>query len=133
MNRARRFLIPLSTALVAAGIAAGPAAASHGGGGSTPPPPPPAVTTDPCEGYWDTTYTDGSVAVVNASNGGCVIVRSAPAGYLVLDRAIPLPGWTYTVDSNGGGTNSRVQVTFTNPATGQRAQVRVEYGKTVIS
>jgi hypothetical protein len=131
MNRARRFLIPFATVLVAAGIAAGPAAASKGGGTTTPAPDP--VAADPCAGYWDTTYTDGSLAVVNASSGGCVIVRSAPQGYLVLDRAIPLPGWTYTVDSNGGGSNSRVQVSFENPTTGQRAQVRVEYGKTVIS
>jgi hypothetical protein len=128
MNRCRRFAVPLTAALIAAAVVSSPAAAKGGGGSS----PPPAVPADPCAGYWDTTFTDGSSAVVNASAGGCVIVRSWPAGFLSLDRAIPLPGWTYTVDSNGGGTNSRVQVTFENPATGQDAQVRVEYGKTVI-
>ena len=128
MNRVPRLTVPLAAALVAAACMTSTAAAK-GGGGSTPPP---AVTSDPCAGYWETTYADGSVAVVNASAGGCVIVRSWPAGFLTLDRAIPLAGWTYTVDSNGGGTNSRVQVSFENAATGQEAQVRVEYGKTVI-
>ena len=44
----------------------------------------------------------------------------------------PLPGWNYTVESSSGGTDGRVQVSFENPTTGQRAQIRVEPGKTVI-
>jgi hypothetical protein len=44
-----------------------------------------------------------------------------------------VPGWTYTVKSNGDGTNSRVELDFTNPTTGERASIRVENGKTVIS
>jgi len=137
MNSTRRLLLPLATALVAVGLTAGPAAASHGGsggGGTQPAPAPePVVSVDPCDGYWDTTYTDGSVAIVNATNGGCVIVRRSLSGVNVLDRVILLPGWTYTVESNGGGTNSRVQLAFNNPTTGETAQIRVESGKTVIS
>src|SRR3954453_11593256 len=137
MNRTRRLSLPLAPALVAMALTAGPAAASHGGGGdggSQPTPPPqPAVSVDPCDGYWDTTYADGSVAIVNATRGGCVIVRRSLSGVNQLDRAILVPGWTYTVESNGGGTNSRVQLAFSNPSTGEQAQIRVESGKTIIS
>jgi hypothetical protein len=107
-----------------------------GGGGSTPAPAPAPVTEpapDICDGYWDTTYTDGSSAVVNRGIGGCVIVRSYPAGYLRLDQVANLqPGWTYTLKSNGEGTNSRVLVEFDNATTGEKGSVLVEYGKTVI-
>jgi hypothetical protein len=48
-----------------------------------------------------------------------------------LDRVILVPGWTYVVDANGTGSNSRVQVTFTQTATGQRSSLRVEAGKTI--
>src|SRR3954451_1173526 len=137
MNRTRRLSLPLATALVAMALTAGPAGASHGGGGdggSQPTPPPqPAVSVDPCVDSWDTTYADGSVAIVNATRGGCVIVRRYPSGVNVLDQVILLPGWTYTVESNGGGTNSRVQLAFNTPTTGETAQIRVESGKTVIS
>jgi len=136
MNRTRRLSLPLATALVAVAVTAGPAAASHGGGdgGSQPAPlPQPAVSVDPCEGYWDTSYADGSVAIVNATRGGCVIVRRYPSGVNLLDQVILLPGWSYTVESNGGGTNSRVQIALSNASTGEKAQIRVEAGKTIIS
>jgi hypothetical protein len=136
MNRTRRLSLPLATALVAVALTAGPAAASHGGGdgGSQPAPvPQPAVSVDPCEGYWDTSYADDSVAIVNATRGGCVIVRRYPSGVNLLDQVILLPGWTYTVESNGGGTNSRVQIALSNASTGEKAQICVEAGKTIIS
>src|SRR3954451_20309931 len=147
MNRTRRLSLPLATALLAGALTppparvgvprpAGPAAASHGGGdgGSQPTPPPqPAVSVDPCVGSWDTTYDAGSVAIVNAPRGGCVIVRRDAGGVNLLDQVILLPEWTYTVESNGGGTNSRVQLAFSNASTGEKAQIRVEAGKTIIS
>jgi len=43
------------------------------------------------------------------------------------------PGWTYTVKSNGTGTNSRVQLQFNNDATGDRVDFRYEIGKTSIT
>ena len=136
------------TRTIAVGIAvlslavAGPAFAKGGSGGgggtgggtTTQPAPAPTDTwVDVCDGYWDTSYTDGSSAVVNRGIGGCVVVRSYPAGFLRLDQVANLqPGWTYSVKSNGTGTNSRVLVEFSNPSTGEKGSVLTEYGKTVI-
>ena len=114
----------LAAALAAFLLAAAPAHAGGkggGGGGSTPPPAAPDV--DPCEPYW------ALPEIVNRTNGGCVVVRTTTP--LSLDFVAPLPGWNYTVDTSGG-TDGRVQVSFENPSTGQRAQIRVEPGKTVI-
>jgi hypothetical protein len=41
-------------------------------------------------------------------------------------------GWSYVVKSNGTGTNSRVQLGFTNRETGESFGFRYELGKTVI-
>ena len=104
-------------------LAAAPAHASGKGGGGGATPPPPAPDVDPCEPYWVLPE------IVNRTNGGCVVVRTTTP--LSLDFVAPLPGWNYTVDSSGG-SDGRVQVSFENPTTGQRAQIRVEPGKTVI-
>jgi hypothetical protein len=122
-----RMLIAGLTALL---LTASPAFAS-GKGGGTPAPTPTPVVSDPCDGYFDTSYTDGSSAIVNRTNGGCVIVRAWPNGALTLDFVVLVPGWTYTVES-GGGTKGRVQLSFENPTTGQTASIRVEPGKTDI-
>jgi hypothetical protein len=138
----RRIATPLVIALAGLSLAAPPALArgSGGGGGGATPAPAPAPAPDPapfidvCDGFWDMpAYPDGSLPVVNRTNGGCVIVRHSLAGVNRLDRVILVPGWTYVVQSNGEGTASRVQLDFTNPATGAKASIRVENGKTVIS
>jgi hypothetical protein len=98
-------------------LAAAPAHASGKGGGT---PAPPAPDVDPCEPYW------ALPEIVNRTAGGCVAVRNTTP--LTLDFVVALPGWTYTVDSSAG----RVQVSFENRTTDQRAQIRVEPGKTVI-
>ena len=115
------------SALLAASIlafSASPALASggKGGGGLTTPAP----DVDPCEGYWELPE------IVNRTAGGCVIVAQTSPTTLRLDRVILLPGWSYVVESNGEGTNSRVQVSFANASTGAKAEIRVEFGKTVI-
>src|SRR3954469_10736420 len=131
MERKRRILLSLAGALAAAALSAGPAAASHGGGGgggsSTTPAPPPAESVDVCAGPLATvSYTDGSSAVINPTAAGCVVVRHYPSGVNVLDFVDLLPGWTYSIVSNGAATSSRVQLSFSNPATGQKASIRVE-------
>src|SRR4051812_46152489 len=138
LRMTRRIAPIIAAACAALALTAGPALAkggSGGGGGSTAPAPAPApdpVFVDPCEGYFDLpAYDDGSLPLVNRTNGGCVIIKASVSGN-TLDRVILLPGWTYTVVSNGGGTNSRVQVDFLNPTTGPKASIRVEAGKTDI-
>jgi hypothetical protein len=41
-------------------------------------------------------------------------------------------GWTYEVRRNGGGTNERVELRFTQAATGVHLDFRYERGKTSI-
>jgi hypothetical protein len=126
-----RTLIACLAALL---ITAAPAAASGkgGGGGGTAPPPPAPVVADPCEGYFDLpAYADGTFPMVNRTNGGCVVVHAWANGALTLDFVVLVPGWTYTVE-NGGGTKGRVQISFSNPTTGETASIRVEPGKTDI-
>jgi hypothetical protein len=110
---------PLIAAFAALLLAA-PVAHASGKGGSTPPPAP---DVDPCEPYW------ALPEIVNRTLGGCVAVKNTTP--LALDFVAPLPGWTYTVDSSGG-SDGRVQVSFLDPATGAKAMIRVEPGKTLI-
>jgi hypothetical protein len=139
MTRTRRILVLLAAALVTAALSSGPAAASGkggggggGGGGATQPTPPP-VFVDPCAPYFDLAFSDGTSAVVNRTAGGCVIVKHFASGVNLLYQVALVPGWSYTIVSNGGGTSSRVQLDFNNASTGAKAQIRVENGKTVIS
>jgi hypothetical protein len=127
-----RIATPIALALTGLSVVAGPAFAKGGGKTPAPEPTPAPVVADPCEGYWDLpAYADGSLPLVNRTNGGCVIVKVSPSGVLTLDQVILVPGWTYTVES-GGGTNGRVQLSFSNPTTGEKASIRVEPGKTDI-
>jgi hypothetical protein len=136
---------PLAVVLAGLSLAAPPALArggSGGGGGgsgsgggttTTAPAPDPAPFVDICDGYFNLPpYPDGSLPLVNRTAGGCVIIRHYLSGVNLLDQVILVPGWSYTIVSNGGGTNSRVQLDFTNSTTGQTASIRVEAGKTVI-
>ena len=132
-----RLLTTFAAGLVAAGLATTPAIASggSGGGGGSTPAPAPTVSSYCPQDFSQLVYTldDGSTVFANeASGAGCVWVRSYPAGFLRLDHLIVAPGWTYVVKSNGEGTNSRVQLQFTETATRRTVDFRVEYGKTRI-
>ena len=96
--------------------------------------PAPAASYCPADASgWVYQLEDGSTVFANeASGGGCVFVRSYPAGYLRLDHVDLAPGWSYVVKSNGEGTASRVQLEFTEAATGRKVDFRVEYGRTRI-
>jgi hypothetical protein len=131
-----------SLSLVAALGLAGPAAAKGGGsggsggsGGATTTAPAPAPVGLDCFGdFGDPTIpnmTDPDVAVNYAGEAGCVGVRVSSTS-LSLAWVVLAPGWTYTVKSNGGGTNSRVQLQFNQASTGKSIDFRFEFGKTVI-
>ena len=101
---------------------AGPAMAQ---GGTPPPAPSPALdctTVAPA---------DPNVAINYAGDAGCVGIRISGPG-LRLAWVVVAKGWTYVVKSNGAGTNSRVELRFSNRATGQKVTFRYERGKTVI-
>ena len=129
----RTLVSVLAVALAAVSLAAGAAFAQGGGGGGggggTPTPPQSYCPPD----QWVVTQPDGSTIFANeASGAGCVFVHSYLAGYLRLDSVILAPGWTYVVQKNGEGTSSRVELQFTETATGRKVDFRVEFGKTRI-
>jgi hypothetical protein len=129
MTRTSRLLVPaaLGAALTAGVLTAGPAAAK----GGDPAPAPAPESGSYCTGDWVEALPDGSTVFANeASGGGCVYVRSYLAGYLRLDHVVLAPGWSYVVQKNGEGTSSRVELQFTQAATGRKVDFRVEYGKT---
>jgi hypothetical protein len=124
-------LAVMSISLVAALAFAGPAAAS-GGDSDTPAPAP--VLLDCYGDFGDPTIPNMSepdVAVNYAGEAGCVGVRST-ATSLRLAWVVLAPGWIYEVKSDGEGTNSRIQLQFTQTATRKRIDFRYEFGKTVI-
>ena len=102
---------------------AGPAMAQ----GGTPDPAP----TTPALDCTKVAPADPNVAINYAGDAGCVGIRVSGPG-LRLAWVVVAKGWTYVVKSNGAGTNSRVELRFSNRATGQKVTFRYERGKTVI-
>ncbi len=136
MSSFLRVLVPtFVVALAAVTFAVAPAFAKggsgSGGGGGTLPAPTSYCPQDPA--LWSVVQPDGSTIFANeASGAGCVFVRSYLAGYLRLDSVILAPGWTYVVKKNGEGTSSRVELQFTETATGNKVDFLIEFGKTRI-
>jgi hypothetical protein len=128
-------MVVASFTLIAGLGVASPASAKGGGTPAPAPAPAPAPMPLDCFGdFGDPTIpnmTAPDVAVNYAGDAGCVGVRVAD-GTLRLAWVVLADGWTYVVLSNGGGTNSRVQLQFTRSSTGQRIDFRFELGKTVI-
>jgi|GEM_PF-2040188 hypothetical protein len=131
LTRRATSAIVASFSLIAVLGLAGPAAAQ----GGTPAPPAPAPVFLDCFGdFGDPTIpnmTEPDVAVNYAGDAGCVGVRVAD-GSLRLAWVVLADGWTYVVKSNGTGTLSRVQLQFTQTATGRKIDFRFEFGKTSI-
>ena len=128
MPRLATTAVIASLSLVAALGTAGSAAANN-------PAPQPASAPLDCFGdFGDPTIpnmTDPDVAVNYAGDAGCVGVRVG-SGTLRLAWVVLADGWTYVVKSNGTGTNSRVELQFTQTATGRKIDFRFEFGKTKI-
>jgi hypothetical protein len=98
-----------------------------GGGGSTPPvQPTPAV----CDTSGDGTFSFGTISTSPVYDAGCLTLQGTDSG-LALWKVTAAPGWSYDI-KNSGGTDGRIDVTWTNGSTGQRHEVRIEPGKTVI-
>jgi hypothetical protein len=136
MSSFLRVLVPTFVVAVAAvtlTVAPAFAKGGSGGGGGTPPPTPAASYCPQDPAQWSVVQPDGSTIFANeASGAGCVFVRSYLAGYLRLDSVILAPGWTYVVKKNGEGTSSRVELQFTESASGNKVDFLTEFGKTRI-
>jgi hypothetical protein len=143
-SRLSRAAAGAATLLVALSMTTGAALAKGGGGGGGgggtgggTPAPAPAPAPDPApqpDCFGDpaiVAMTTPDIAVNYAGGAGCVGVRTS-ATSLSLAWVVLTPGWTYEVLSNGGGTNSRVQLKFTETATGLTRDFRFEFGKTVV-
>jgi hypothetical protein len=125
----RRSAVVACLSLAVALGAAGPAAAK-----AVDPPAPAPAPLDCFGDFGDPTIpnmTAPDVAVNYAGDAGCVGVRVAD-GTLRLAWVVLASGWTYVVKSDGAGTNSRVQLQFTQTATRRTIDFRFEFGKTVI-
>src|SRR3954468_6542349 len=127
--------LTLAAALAAALLAMPGTALARGGGsvgGPTTTPPPASDPVVLCDYASDGFLADGSSIFSNqVADAGCVTVRQFN-NTLTLYKATAVAPWSYVVTSNGGGTNSRVALTYTNSVTGQKLDVRIEFGKTWI-
>lgn len=131
-STSRVFVLLLAVALAAVAVTVAPAFAQGGGGGAANQAPPASYCPQDPDG-WSVVQPDGSTIFANEVSGaGCVFVHSYVAGYLRLDSVTLAPGWTYVVRKNGDGTSSRVELQFTETATGNKVDFRVEFGKTRI-
>jgi hypothetical protein len=131
MSSILRVLVPTLVVALAAGSLAVAPALAQGGGGAIATPSASYCPQDPNQ--WSVVQPDGSTIFANeASGAGCVFVHLYPAGYLRFDSVILAPGWTYVIQKNGEGTASRVELQFTETATGRKVDFRTEFGKTRI-
>ena len=85
--------------------------------------PPPAPDVDPCEPYW------ALPEIVNRTLGGCVVVRPTTPAEPRLRRPAARAGTTPSTAAAAPTAASRSPSRTRPPA--QRAQIRVEPGKTV--
>src|SRR3954464_2239900 len=125
MSRTARILVAAALgAVLATGVlAASPATAKAVDSTSPAPVVGSYCPADP--NLWNVVLSDGSTVFANeASGAGCVFVRSYPAGFLRLDSVTLAPGWSYTVQKNGEGTSSRVELQFTDSASGRKVDFR---------
>lgn len=130
MTRIKRFAVPpLAAGMIAAGLfAAAPAQAAPAASSA------PAETQMFCPFEGVQRQPDGSEAFsVEANGAGCVVVEGVDGGSRVaLVQLIVAPGWTAEVKDGDRSTDDRVDVRFTQTATRDRVEVRVEPGKTEV-
>jgi hypothetical protein len=77
------------------------------------------------------TWTRPDVAVNYAGDAACVGVK-VTATSVRLAWVVRAPGWTYEVRRNGGGTQARVELRFTNQSTGEKLDFRYQLGRVTI-
>ena len=124
--RASSAIISAITAVSFLGIT-GPASAKDE-------PAAPAVVLDCFGDFGDPTIpnmTAPNVAVNYAGDAACVGIRVTSTS-VRLAWVVLAPGWSYVVKRNGGGTNSRVELRFTQASTGDKLDFRFQRGTTTI-
>ena len=139
----------ISTAAVVATtlfLTAAPALAKGGGGGNggsgggqpapapdPTPPPDPGASQCPEFAGGDTYLPDGSLLFANDFPGQiCLIGTYSLSNVLTLQEVRVSPGWTAKVKSAGGGSSNKIDVVWSNAATGEQHEIVEQPGKTVI-
>ena len=77
------------------------------------------------------TWSGPNVAVNYAGDAACVGVK-VTATSVRLAWVVRVSGWTYEVRRNGGGTQARVDLRFTNQSTGETLDFRYQLGRVTI-
>jgi hypothetical protein len=122
-------LHPTSVAAAVCAAALALPGAALAKGGSAPPPSAPPVL---CDYALDGPTADGYVFSNQAGDAGCITVISLNSGIIKLYALALTPGWTADVKADGDTTAGGVRVVFTNEATGQKVDAKIEPGKTWI-
>jgi hypothetical protein len=117
----------VAAALAAAALALPGAALAKGA--SEPPPSAPTVL---CDYALDGPAAGGYVFSNQAGDAGCITVVSLDSGIVKLYALALTPGWTADVKADGDTSAGGVRVVFTNKATGQKVDAKIESGKTWI-
>jgi hypothetical protein len=97
-------------------------------------PPVDVPAADPLDCVGDPAVTEATtpgLVVNSAGDAGCVAVVVTDST-IRLAWVAPASGWTYEVEKNGGGTNDRVEIRFTQADTAEQLDFRYELGKTSI-
>jgi hypothetical protein len=136
----RRIITVAAIAAASLSLTAGPALAKgggggggNGGGGGGQPAPPPAPSLCPEFANGGTYQADGSLLFANDFPGQmCMVVRYTTTNVLSIKEIRLAPGWTATTKSSGGGSSNKIEVEWSNSATGEQHQIVEQPGKTVI-
>jgi hypothetical protein len=133
----RRIITPATIVAASLSLTAAPALASGGGGGGGQPAPTPAP--DPAQSLCpefangDTFLPDGSLLFANDFPGQiCLIGTYSLSNVLTLNEVRVAPGWTAKTKSSGGSSSNKIDVVWSNTATGERHEIVEQPGKTVI-
>jgi hypothetical protein len=137
----RRIISTAAIAVASLSLAAAPALAKGGGGtgggggGQPAPAPAPAPGPSLCPEFagGGTYQADGSLLFANDFPGQmCLIGRYTPTNVLSIVEIRLAPGWTATTKSSGGGSSNKIDVEWSNAATGEQHELIEQPGKTVI-
>lgn len=126
-------IVAASLSLTAAPAFAKGGGGGGGGGGQPAPAPDPGPSLCPEFATGDTYLPDGSLLFANDFPGQmCLIATYSLSNVLTLQEVRVAPGWTAKTKSSGGSSSNKIDVVWSNAATGEEHEIVEQPGKTVI-